>query len=69
MSEHTISISGNCPCGTRVSWDDQTTTEDAVLVCKNCGANLGTYGDFKDKAIDTVRDQVRDTFKNLFKSR
>jgi hypothetical protein len=69
MTNHSISVSGNCPCGARVSWDDESTTEDTILVCKDCGANLGTYGDFKNKAVDMVRDQVRDTFKNLFKSR
>jgi hypothetical protein len=68
MNDSTISITGTCPCGTRVSWDDES-SEDTMLVCKNCGAHLGTYGDFKNKAIETVRDQVRDTFKNLFKSR
>jgi hypothetical protein len=68
MADNTISISGNCPCGTRVSWDDES-SDDTILVCKNCGANLGTYGDFKNKAMDTVREHVRDTFKNLFKSR
>ncbi len=46
MSDSSIEIRGNCPCGERVTWED-TITDETMLICKKCGRELGTYGDFK----------------------
>ena len=70
MSDTTkISVTGNCGiCQERVTWTDDA-TEQTVLVCKKCGATLGTYGDFKRKAIEKIRRRVVDSFKKAFKRR
>jgi hypothetical protein len=65
----TVSVSGNCGgCGERVSWPDDA-TEETLLICKNCGADLGTYGDFKNKAVETVKRRLVDIMKDTFKRR
>ena len=63
----TVSVTGKCPkCGTQVTWTDEVTNE-TMLVCKKCGFELGTYGDFHDKAVGLVRDKAIDTIKNALK--
>jgi len=62
-----VSVTAKCPkCGTQVTWTEDVTNE-TTLVCKKCGLDLGTYGDFHDKAIGLIKDKVRDTFKKAIK--
>jgi len=68
MPDDTVSVSAKCPCGEGLTWPEDA-TEDTPLVCKNCGADLGTYGDFQRKAIDAVKDRVESMFKDAFKRR
>lgn len=69
MAENTVSASAKCPaCGTKVTWLSNV-TDQTILVCKKCGKNLGTYGDFKNQVITALRDRTRRSFKEGFKRR
>ena len=63
MSKHTISASFKCTCGETVTWDDNV-TDETVFVCKNCGANLGTYGDLNEQAAAAVAAKIEGLFEN-----
>ena len=68
MASDTAKVQGRCPsCKTVVTWDEDTVTDETMLVCPNCGLEVGTYGDFKEKALEAVRDRMRASLKDAFK--
>jgi hypothetical protein len=62
----TITVIGTCRCGERVSWDDEA-SDDARLVCKRCGADLGTLGAFRAKAVEAAKEKVRKMIKDALR--
>ena len=68
MMTDTMSVSGNCPCGERVTWEEDDTTDDTQLVCKSCGAELGSFGSFRAQAVDAVKEKVRKMLKDAIRS-
>jgi DNA-directed RNA polymerase subunit RPC12/RpoP len=64
MSDDTVQVWANCPtCHSRIIWADDV-TDETMLVCKECGQEVGTYGDFKMKAMDAVRERVETIIKD-----
>lgn len=61
-----ITVSANCPCGTRLSWPEDIADDDMIL-CKGCGSEVGPYRDFKakmrERAIAAGREAILDAFK------
>jgi hypothetical protein len=62
-----IQVTAKCPCGEPLALDDST-HDETILICKNCGLNVGTYGDLKRQATSAVADKwesmARDIFNN-----
>ncbi len=68
MSDTTIQVRANCPtCHSRITWTDDV-TDETMLVCKECGQEVGTYADFKMKAVEAVRDRAEAIMKDALKS-
>ncbi|PWE18249.1 hypothetical protein DDZ18_01175 [Marinicauda salina] len=70
-SEDFIDISfecGNCG-GTVLTTPDDEITADSVMSCKDCGAQIGTFGEIEAKArkaaADHMQGELRDAFKGL----
>ena len=64
-----ISVTAKCPkCSSRLSWDEESTHE-TIILCNNCGLDCGTYGDFKDGAIDAARERYVAMIKEVIKVR
>lgn len=69
MSDTTIQVSAKCPtCLTVISWPDDV-TDKTILVCDKCGLEVGTYGDFKDRAIEAAREKTESIIKDALNSR
>lgn len=65
-----ISVSPRCGrCGSALSWDDATVTDDTVISCPNCGERIGTYGDLKDAAAEAAANRVNEMLRDIFKTR
>lgn len=69
MPNDNIEVHANCSsCHTRISWTDEV-TDETMLVCNNCGREVGTYGDFRERAIEAVRQKALSVIKDAFKRR
>jgi hypothetical protein len=47
-----------CQCGNTVTYDDAW-DDNSKVVCSKCGADHGTFGDFKRQARDAVNDFIK----------
>jgi ribosomal protein S27E len=60
---------GKCGHNGIVIPDDPT--DDSVITCESCGAEIGTHGQFQahvqQLAADTVRDEMSNILKDTFK--
>ncbi|MES2490813.1 MAG: hypothetical protein V4607_13585 [Pseudomonadota bacterium] len=63
MTNSTIPVSARCQCGESVSWDENS-SQETVLICKKCGAELGTYGDLEAQAASTVAEKLESIFNS-----
>lgn len=61
---HTVPVTARCPCGEIVIWDEDTVTSETLLFCKECGAELGTYGELEDRAAQAVADRIESLFRD-----
>ncbi len=70
-------VKGSCSnCGSEKVEFDPNLGDEAVLTCAGCGANLGTRGEFinraaklaKDEAIPKAVDELRKSFESIFKN-
>jgi hypothetical protein len=53
-----IQVSFQCDvCGAGLDWPDDA-TDMTLIVCKNCSANQGTYGDLRDKALADAAAEI-----------
>jgi DNA-directed RNA polymerase subunit RPC12/RpoP len=63
----TVSVSFRCTnCGTKAEWPDDA-VDSTKITCKNCGADHGTYGDLRHKAIEATKAHVAGLVKDAFK--
>jgi hypothetical protein len=53
-----VEIFAECQCGTTVNYDD-TWDDNSRVVCPKCGADHGTFGDYKRQARDAVNDVIK----------
>lgn len=72
MSEDRIDVTFTCQaCGTTSTTLSlpENPTDDSIATCKNCGAEVGRYGDIKSHAkkaaVDALRKGLKDTFKSI----
>jgi transcription elongation factor Elf1 len=68
MSTDSVSVKFTCTkCGeTSLELPDDY-TDDSIATCKQCGVEMGRWGDIKAKAMDAVRDHVRTSFRDALK--
>ena len=65
-----LSVTPQCKiCGGTGIIIPDNPTDDSVITCPNCGATIGTHGEFKAHvelaAVGVVEDMVKDLFKGL----
>ncbi len=65
----TISLAVSCSsCGGAHIATRDTAREDSPTWCRDCGSDLGEWGEVKDQARAAVFDAMRDDFRVLLRS-
>jgi hypothetical protein len=42
-------------------------TDNSIAACASCGAEFGRWGDVKEAMVQTAKDALSDTFRDLVK--
>lgn len=53
-----VRIQAECSCGNQIQYDDDW-SDNVKVICSKCGADHGTFGDFKRQAREAVNDFIR----------
>jgi len=68
MTTDSVTVKFTCTqCGGAVLELPDDHTDDSTATCKQCGVELGRWGDIKAKALQATRDHVAGMMKEAFK--
>lgn len=64
MTDSHITVTPSCAkCGGALETKDEVRTDASIVTCKDCGAEIGSYGDVQAKMRETAIQGARDAIK------
>lgn len=68
MGNDHINVNLSCgSCGSSSIETEDTLSDSDPVRCRSCGAELGTYGEAKARAMKAAREQVEKQMREAFK--